>query len=50
MGCQLGSAKINSGRIWVPNELQDELKAIDGDKLIFTKIECGIVVTKNEVS
>lgn len=45
----LGHAKLNSGRIWVPNDVKRELKASDGDTLIFTKTEHGIIVTRNEV-
>ena len=50
MNSLIGHAKVYKGTIWVPNEVQKELQAVDGDKLVFTKTEHGIVVTKNEVS
>jgi len=48
MVCQLGHAKINNGRIWVPNEVQSTLGAVDGDTLLFSKKGDDVVVTKNE--
>lgn len=50
MNVLLGHVKLNNGKIWVPNEVQKDLQAADGDKLIFMKTEHGIIVTKNEVS
>jgi bifunctional DNA-binding transcriptional regulator/antitoxin component of YhaV-PrlF toxin-antitoxin module len=49
MNFLLGHVKLNRGKIWLPNEVKKELRAVDGDKLIFTKTEHGIIVTKNEV-
>lgn len=43
----LGDVKIYKGKIWVPNDVQKELQAEDGDKLIFTLTEHGIIVTKD---
>ena len=50
MNAYIGSAKIGKdGKINVPRELMREFGGVAGDKLIFTKNECGIIVTKNEV-
>ena len=50
MNVYVGSAKIGKdGKINVPRELMREFNSVAGDKLIFTKNECGIIVTKNEV-
>lgn len=50
MNVYVGSAKIGKdGKINVPRELMREFNSVAGDKLIFTKSECGIVVTKNGV-
>ena len=43
----LGDVKIYKGKIWFPNAAQKELRAMDGDTLIFTLTEHGIIVTKD---
>ena len=46
----LGTAKVGKDmRPYLPPELIRELDIKPGDKIIFTKLDCGAVVTKNEV-
>ena len=50
MKTYIGSATVGKDRrIQVPMELMRELEVSSKDKLIFTKMDCGIVITNNEV-